>query len=510
MSDLFELLSRQGPVDQELARLSGLNVYPLSVTDAGDTVFFLVKRDGRRVLGTLSERVPSDVEVDTRAASLGGLECHLGVGEASPANARALRSRLPYLAPVRVGTTKSAGLGDRLGIATPGHIRAMRQVPGMVPVFAQQSIREMERTDRTPQQVIDDAMWGVFQEGWREGYGADADHLKVEADIDVCVAAGYVMFTLDPRDHVDNDAETDDVATLRAKFEDLPWNELETSAADTRRRYLDRTWDVGELRLGLTAEDLLRGACKYGRALSYVLRMYRHLLAAVGDAPYELEVSVDETETPTRPVEHLFVANELKRLGVEWESLAPRYIGRFEKGVDYIGDLDRFEAEVAQHAAISRALGPYKLSLHSGSDKFSIYPLVARYAGDLVHLKTAGTSYLEALRAVARVDADLFREILSFAITHYEVDKASYHVSGELQRMRPPDSLADEKLADVLDQFDTRQALHVTFGSVVTARDGSGGYLFRKRLLDVLDSHEDEHYQVLQAHIARHLQPFCA
>ncbi len=152
---------------------------------------------------------------------------------------------------------------------------------------------------------------------------------------------------------------------------------------------------------------LARAAAKYGRAIAHSATMYRHLAVAMGGRAYELEVSVDETETPTSPLEHFFVANELRRLGVQWVSLAPRYIGQFEKGVDYIGDLEAFDVELAKHAAIARVLGPYKLSIHSGSDKFSVYPIFARHAGELVHLKTAGTSYLEALRAIARVDRRL-------------------------------------------------------------------------------------------------------
>ena len=127
----------------------------------------------------------------------------------------------------------------------------------------------------------------------------------------------------------------------------------------------------------------------------------------------DMELSVDETDTPTSPEEHYFIANELRRLGVRLVSLAPRYVGRFEKGVDYIGDLDRFAATFTQHAAIARTLGPYKLGLHSGSDKFAIYPIVADIANGLFHLKTAGTSYLEALRTVARFEPALFREILN-------------------------------------------------------------------------------------------------
>ena len=125
---------------------------------------------------------------------------------------------------------------------------------------------------------------------------------------------------------------------------------------------------------------------------------------------------MDETETPTTPAEHVYFATELRRLGVQWVSLAPRYVGRFEKGVDYIGDLAAFTANFAIHAAIARTLGPYKLSLHSGSDKFSIYEIAARETQGFVHLKTAGTSYLEALRTVAQVQPDVLRDIYAYSL----------------------------------------------------------------------------------------------
>src|ERR671939_1951620 len=108
--------------------------------------------------------------------------------------------------------------------------------------------------------------------------------------------------------------------------------------------------------------------------------MYRHLEKVMGTRPFELEMSVDETETVTTLAEHVYIASELKRLGVRWVSLAPRYVGHFEKGVDYIGDLEALRADLAGHAAIARALGPYKLSLHSGSDKFSVYPIITEAA----------------------------------------------------------------------------------------------------------------------------------
>ncbi len=106
------------------------------------------------------------------------------------ANARALFRVLPNLRPTLLGLTTSAGCGDRLGLATPGHVRALQQVladtPGRIttPIFAQQSIREMARTQRTAEDVMTDATWGAFQGGWRGTVGADADHLKTTADID--------------------------------------------------------------------------------------------------------------------------------------------------------------------------------------------------------------------------------------------------------------------------------------------------------------------------------------
>lgn len=510
MTDVLHMLSCHRDPVEALAALSMLDVYPRSLTPCGDHLLFLARRAGARVLGALV-REPGSLGFDLAYSPvrLADAALYLGIGELSPHNATEIRRAVPHTAPVCLGRAASVGLGDRLGIATPGHIRALRSAPGMRPILAQQSIREIERTARTPQQVIDAATWGVMQEGWTEGFGADADHLKTTADVDVCAAVGFCQYTLDPRDHVDNAADSDNATTLAAKLDALPWSRLETSLADLRATYDGKAWDLGEMRsLTCSSEQLARAACKYGRAIAHLAQVYRHLVAVMGTRPFEVEISVDETETPTHPVEHLFIATELQRLGVRWVSLAPRFVGRFEKGVDYIGDLGAFRDDFGRHAAIARALGPYKLSLHSGSDKFSIYPIAAELAGDLVHLKTAGTSYLEALRAVAMVNPLLFREILAFAIEHYEQDRASYHVSAQIERMVSPSSLADEQLPAALDQFDSRQALHVTFGSVVTARTAEGSFRFRERLYDTLSGDEEAHYRALETHLIRHLAPF--
>ena len=493
----------------ELGHATDLAVYPASIAAQGRVLFFLGRRGTDKFLGLVhaGAALAGEFHGESSDLTLDGRTLTLTLCPADHRNALGLRRALPFAAPVTLGLRKSVGCGDRLGLATPGHVRAVRK-GSMAPIFAQQSVREMTRTQRTPEQVMDAACWGVFQEGWRAGFGADADHLKTIEDVDRCAAAGFVFYTVDPGAYVDNAADADNPTDLRHKVETLPWGELEASAAQIRRAYLGRSFDLGEFAVTFGDEELLRAAAKYGRAIAHTVRMYRHLAAQMGDCPFELEMSVDETETPTSIPEHYFVANELKRLGVKWVSLAPRYSGRFEKGVDYIGDLEVFEAELARHAAIARALGPYKLSLHSGSDKFSIYPIFARVAGDLVHLKTAGTSYLEALRAIAGSNPGLFREILAFAIERYDEDRASYHVSADPSKVRRPDQLADADLASVLDDFDGREMLHVTFGSVLTKQDPGGDYYFRDRLLAALRASEEAHYTALEAHFDRHIAPF--
>ncbi len=514
MADVREVvaqLARENPLAYTWFRQAlesvGLELYPRSPIALDGTLFFLGRRDKGKFLGILSERGLPQFGGSARSLQINEYSLILQVCPTTPENAQALRDVIHHLRPRPLGLRKSAGFGDRLGLATPGHARAARK-HSMAPIFAQQSIREMERTGRTPQQVMDDAMWGVFQEGWRDPWGADADHLKTFEHIDRCVAAGFTFFTIDPSDHVDNSADTADTATLRAKVEALPWDALDASPEKLKALYVGQTFDLGEFSLTLSEEDVWRAAAKYGAAVAHTARMYHYLRERLGDRPFELEMSVDETETPTRVAEHLFVAAELKRLGVQWVSLAPRFVGRFEKGVDYIGDLGEFERTFRQHVAIARAFGPYKLSLHSGSDKFSIYPIAARVAGDLVHLKTAGTSYLVALEVIARHEPDLFREILAFARERYDTDRATYHVSAHVNKVPTPERLRDEDLPDVIHDFHGRQVLHVTFGSVLTARDASGGYRFRDRLLAALWQHEDAYSAALEAHFDRHLSPF--
>lgn len=242
----------------------------------------------------------------------------------------------------------------------------------------------------------------------------------------------------------------------------------------------------------------MRATVKYGRAIQHAASMFE-CLSELRDA-FDFEISVDETDSPTTPLEHFFIASELTRKGVKFTSLAPRFIGRFEKGVDYIGDpsmnsgqaLNALDMEMSKHAAVTAHFGTYKLSLHSGSDKFSVYPLVAKHWGERLHVKTAGTSYLEALRVLAKHEPDLFMKIYALGRERYEADKKTYHVSAELNQLP-----VTNDLPSLLEDFHAREVLHVTFGSALAQ--------FGVELKAALVKHDDAYFEGLKKHFDKHL-----
>jgi hypothetical protein len=428
------------------------------------------------------------VETDGEATRL--------VAPTTPENAVALRAALPWLTPTRFGLHTSVGFGDRLGLSTPGHVRALRAIGAPVrPVFAQQSIREMGRCRRTPRDVLDDATWGAFQAGWTEPVGGDADHLEELEDVDATTAAGFVFYTLDPKANVDPEAEHAEPGLIRQKVESLDWAGLDSDLETFRRRYVGQRLDLEREAVELDEESVLRALAKYGPSMAHAMAMYRRLMEKGIDC--EVEFAVDETDYPTKPAEHVVVVRELKRLGMDFVSFAPRFVGRFEKGVEHIGDLAELERDFMVHGQIARALGPYKLSLHSGSDKYSTYPLIAEATQGMMHLKTAGTSWAEALRVVAANDPDLMRSVLALALDSFEANRKSYHLSCDPSTI--PADPTDDQVRRLLDVVDSRQVLHVGYGAILAE--------YGPRLYQVWDEHEDEHYQVIADHFVRHLAP---
>ncbi|QDU90446.1 hypothetical protein Pla175_38500 [Pirellulimonas nuda] len=412
--------------------------------------------------------------------------------------------------PTPLGLAPSFGFGDRIGLATPGHIAAARRAGGgIAPMFAQQSIREMTRTNRTPPGVMEDAMNACRAAGWSQPHGADADHLKTPADVSVTAEAGFTFFTIDPSGIVDQQADDYSEARVRELFTEA------AGAAPWVNGYRGKTV---KLPTGSTIvfdePALLKAAVKYGRAIEAAVSLattIRQVQQAAG-RDYEIELSVDETEQPTTLAEHYIVADQCLQSGMKLVSLAPRFIGELEKGVDYIGDVQALETSLRDHAAIAHVLGPYKLSLHSGSDKLSMYPALARATGGMFHVKTAGTSYLEALRVAAQEEPELFRELCVFSRTRYDADRATYHVHATLDAVPPPEHLkSDLELQECyLGRWETtpqgdgftqagRQILHCTFGSVLT--DKRLGPALRACLVE----HPAVYEEVLAVHFEKHL-----
>jgi len=417
-------------------------------------------------------------------------------------NARQLMEVFDWLNPSLPSEDPSFGFGDRTGLATPGHRRALGD-RDVFPMFAQQSIREMERTGRSPEDVMNTAVWGVFEVGYKGGFAADADHLKSREAIEKTAKIGFNMFTCDPSEHVNPDADAMSEAKLDVELENIDQSE------DLLEKYAGRKFSATlpgqdyEFEATFRPEGVKQAILKYFPAVKFAVKSYGWVKSAV-DGNFIFEVSVDETETPTTPLEHLFVAKELTDRGVELFSLAPRFVGNIQKGIDYIGDLDRFEEQLKEHAAIASSYGDYRLSLHSGSDKFSIYPYFANYLGEKIHVKTAGTSYLEAIRLVAKEDPELFRELHEFALERFDEDRATYHVETNLDAVPGPEELDEEELPHLLDQDDPRQVFHVTYGSVLN-RKQDGEYVFRSEIKNLLREHEEEHYELLESHLGHHL-----
>lgn len=229
-------------------------------------------------------------------------------------------------APSPLGMEPSIGFGDRLGLGTPGHVAALREAGGPIRgIFAQQSIREMTRTGRSAEAIMAAAVDALAKLRFTDPWSADGDHLKTPADIGRTMAAGFVMFTLDPSEEVDQSADDYDANTLADKFiaarEFAPW-------FDAYRGQSAR-FDSGVIEFD--ERTLTRAAVKYGRAIRRAISLAQCVEEEANrlDQPFEIELSIDETAHPTTPAEHYIIADQCRQAGINLVSLAPRFIGDF-------------------------------------------------------------------------------------------------------------------------------------------------------------------------------------
>lgn len=444
---------------------------------------------------TMVYTADSDYLLAADGLGFSGTACEQGVlAPLTHENAVQLRKLFPFTAPSPVLRRKrSIGLGDRLGLATPGQLRAVMEYDAY-PILAQQSVRELALTGRSFEQVLDDVSFAVFREDFQHPFGADGDHLKKPEEIEQALSAGYTMITLDCSEHIRNDVAVLTDEEVLARYQ--PDTALE-------QKYIGRDFIVSPaLKLHFGAEDFRRMVLIYGEAIAFITKVYAEHIQS---RDVDFEISIDETMTPTTPLQHFFVAKELIDRGIRFATIAPHFCGEFQKGVDYIGSLAQFDAELAEHTAIAEHFG-YKLSVHSGSDKFSIFPSVGRITGGHFHLKTAGTNWLEAMKLVSIKAPALYREIHAFALEAFSEAAKYYHVTTDLSRIPPLSALRDEQLPALFDQNDARQLIHITYGLILQAKNEDDSSRFRTRLYGLWRAYSEDYAKMLHAHIGHHLQ----
>jgi hypothetical protein len=335
----------------------------------------------------------------------------------------------------------SIGFGDRFAHQARAQLRACllaaEQGAEVIPVW-NKSHREHTTVGSEPGSVRAAADAAVRELGWTKPYHVDADHIRLET-VDGFLASSD-FYTIDVADAIGQPASPDAIRAFADWHPELS-GRLEVPGIDEPFQ--------------TTRADVERIAGKYLRAVQEAGRIYRHIAAAKGEGRFITEVSMDETDSPQTPPELLIILAALADEKVPIQTIAPKFTGRFNKGVDYVGDLSQFEKEFRQDlAVVAFAVGRYglpgnlKLSVHSGSDKFSIYaPIrraVARFGAGL-HLKTAGTTWLEEVIGLAEAGGaglDLAKEIYAKALEKREALCAPYAAVIDIDpRQLPP---ADE------------------------------------------------------------------
>lgn len=405
----------------------------------------------------------------------------------------------------------SIGIGDRFAQQAQAQLQALlaleRQGIPVTPVW-NKSNREHSIIGSEPASTRQAADLAVRTLGWSGTYFLDADHIRLET-VDRFLAP-CDFFTIDVADTIGKPASEAAVSAFVARHPELVGDLTIPGIATVIR---------------IPEAEVRRVAAKYLLAVEDAGRIYRKVVAAKGAGNFITEVSMDETDTPQTPPELLVILAALADEGVPVQTIAPKFTGRFNKGVDYVGDVAQFEREFNDDlAVIAHAIARYglpaelKLSVHSGSDKFSIYGPIRealRRTGAGVHVKTAGTTWLEEVIGLAEAGGDgldLAKEIYREALAHREALCAPYATVIDIDLSRLPsaaevDGWTSERFVAALRHIpgaegfnpSFRQLIHVGFK--IAAKMGP-------RYLDALDRHREVVARNVTTNLLeRHLRP---
>ena len=343
----------------------------------------------------------------------------------------------------------SLGMGDRFAQQAQAQLRACmlaaEQGVEIVPVW-NKSNREHTIIGSEPSATRAAAEAAVKALSWVKPWHVDADHIGLKTVDRFMLASDF--FTLDVADWIGKPARAEDLKSFVDRHPELI-GEIEIPGAAA----VSKT----------TRESVERVAGTFLAAVREAGEIYRHIERAKGKGTFIAEVSMDETDAPQRPVELLIILAAIADEGIPIQTIAPKFTGRFNKGVDYVGDTARFEQEFNDDlCAIQFAIQTYglpsnlKLSVHSGSDKFSIYAAISRAvrkhdAG--LHLKTAGTTWLEEVIGLAEAGGEglaLAKEIYGAALEHREELCAPYATVIDIDPAKLPS-------ADVVNRWTSEQ-----------------------------------------------------
>ncbi|MGL2216014.1 tagaturonate epimerase family protein [Oenococcus oeni] len=492
--DAKEILASNG----DYSSLSDQAIYVPSIEIDRNNVYFILKNGSDKQLAVYETKGHAITDFDSIESEDFDNKTVL-LGKLNEQNSAALAKRFVWMKPVsRHGYKYTFGLGDRLGYASNAHLRLLKG-RGIFPVLAQQSIRELVLTGRTFTDVIQSAEWAVFEEGYKDGWGADGDHVKNAHEVDYAIKAGCSMITLDATETIHNE-----VAKLNDEELDNKYNSLDNEFTDRfNKTYLNKTFDLGNgSSVSFTKKDLEQSVLIFFDAVEFATSIYHQFVV-----PFNLdfEISMDETIVPTSPANHYFFANELHRNGITPETIAPRFYGEFQKAIDYIGDLGRFELEYAIHEAIAEKFG-YRLSIHSGSDKLSVYEIIGRISkAHGWHVKIAGTNWLEALKVVGKVDPQFLTDIYKFAYENLDDVKDFYVFNAQTDGKAPkPENVNVDNVSNVLKDDDGRQVLHTMYGSILNLKH-SFKYVYRDKFFEILKENQDVYDKFLNIHLAEHV-----
>lgn len=331
----------------------------------------------------------------------------------------------------------SFGIGDRFAHQARAQLRAFQMINAQsaqaVPVW-NKSNREHTFIGSEPQSVFDAAQAAVKALGWTGSWHVDADHIRLET-VDRFIPCSD-FFTIDVADSIGKPAPAADVTGFVKRHPELTGIVIIPGIAQPFQ---------------ITEAEVTRVAGKFMLAVQDAGKIYRHVAAKKGTGNFITEVSMDETDAPQTPPELLIILVALADEKIPAQTIAPKFTGRFNKGVDYVGDLVQFEKEFTEDlAVIAHAVKRYGLpanlkpSVHSGSDKFSLYPIIRRAlarTGAGLHLKTAGTTWLEELIGLAEAGGDglaLAKEIYTYALEHVDELCAPYASVIDIKRDKLP------------------------------------------------------------------------